>query len=76
MPADKPCLEIKLRGEAQYPKLLFDRTEILMPVVPLNVYSRCVFKIFNDGYDNLNVNYRIVDDIGLIKLECQFPDQK
>lgn len=45
---------------------MFDRTEILMPVVPLNVYSRCVFKIINDGYDNLNLNYRVLDDMGLI----------
>lgn len=66
MPPGKPCLEIKLKGEAQYPKLMFDRTEIILPVVPLNVYSRCTFKIINDGYDNLNLNYRVMDDMGLL----------
>jgi hypothetical protein len=64
MPADKPALELKLRGEAQFPKLMFDRTEVLLPVVPLGTDSRCVFKIINDGYDNLTLNYRIVEDLG------------
>jgi hypothetical protein len=53
---------------------MFDRTEIILPVVPLNVYSRCTFKIINDGYDNLNLNYRVMDDMGLLSIQCNFPD--
>jgi len=41
--------------------MLFDRKEIIIPPVPLKVESRCTFRIINDGYENLNLNYKIQD---------------
>lgn len=39
-----------------------------MPVVPLNIESRCSFKLVNDGYENLNVKYRVMDELGNLNL--------
>jgi len=50
-------LDLVLRGEASAPKLLFDKKEVLLPVVPLGVEAHGNFKVINDGYDNLNVKY-------------------
>ena len=52
-------MDIILKGEGAFPRLLFDRKEILLPVVPLNVESKCVFRILNDGYENLNLKSHI-----------------
>jgi hypothetical protein len=38
-------MKIKLKGEGIFPKITFDRKEIIMPTVPLNINSKCV--IFN-----------------------------
>jgi hypothetical protein len=32
-----PYAELVLKGEGAYPKLIFDRREIILPVVPLNI---------------------------------------
>jgi len=48
-------MKIKLKGEGIFPKISFDRREILLPIVPCNVVSRCIFRIINEGYDNFNV---------------------
>ena len=32
-----PYMDIVLKGEGLFPRLLFDRKEIILPVVPLNV---------------------------------------
>ena len=59
-------MSIKLKGEAIFPKLTFDRKEIIMPTVPINITSKCVifyiqnFRVFNEGYDNLNLKPVIV----------------
>ena len=49
---DKPYTEIVLRGEGAIPRILFDRREIILPVVPLGVESKCTFRIINDGYQS------------------------
>ena len=36
-------MKIKLKGEGIFPKITFDRREIILPTVPLNILSRCVF---------------------------------
>ena len=53
----KPYKEIVLRGEGAYPKMLFDRKEIILPIVPLGIPSRSTFNLINDGYENLNLRY-------------------
>jgi hypothetical protein len=35
-------MKIKLKGDAIFPKITFDRREIILPSVPLNVVSRAV----------------------------------
>ncbi len=40
-------------GIGSYPKLSFDRREVILPTVPLNTLSTCSFFILNDGYENL-----------------------
>lgn len=48
-------MKIKIKGEGIFPKITFDRKEIIMPTVPLNTVSKCIFRIFNEGYDNFNL---------------------
>jgi hypothetical protein len=38
----KVHMKIKLKGEGIFPKITFDRREVILPVVPCNVVSRCV----------------------------------
>ena len=49
-----------MKGEGAFPRLIFDRKEILLPVVPLDIESKCIFKVYNDGYENLNLKYKII----------------
>jgi hypothetical protein len=55
-----PYVDIILKGEGLFPRLLFDRKEIILPVVPLNIESSCIYRLINDGYDNLNIKYHII----------------
>ena len=72
----KPYTMIRLRGEGAYPKLLFDRREVILPVVPLNVESKCTFRIENEGYQNLILKYYLTQDIGAFNLKIDLPDGK
>ena len=74
IPEGQPCLEIKLKGEAVFPKLLFDRRELILPVVPLNIEAKCTFKIINDGYDSITLKYRVLEELGNLNLRCDFPE--
>lgn len=65
-----------MKGEAAYPRLLFDRREILMPVTPLGIESKCTFKIYNEGYENMSLNSRIVDELDKLNLKLNFPEGK
>lgn len=72
----KPYTTIKLIGEGAYPKLLFDRREVIMPIVPLGIESKCSFKIENEGYQNLILKHYLAQDIGAIKLKVETPEGK
>jgi hypothetical protein len=71
----KPYTVIKLRGEGAYPKLLFDRREVIMPIVPLGIESKCSFRIDNEGYQNLLLKHYLAQDIGAINLSVK-PETK
>lgn len=71
-----PYVELTLKGEAAFPRLQFDRKEVILPVVPLGVESRCTFRIINDGYENLNLKYRVIQDISQINVKLSWPDGK
>ena len=72
----KPYTEILLKGFGDYPNLLFERKEVILPVVPLDIVSRCTFKIINDGYENLTLKHEIVNDVGNLPIHLEFPDGK
>lgn len=68
-------MNLLLKGKGAYPRLVFDRKEVVLPQVPCNVYTKCMFRIINDGYENLNLNC-ISQDIQGNKLEISYPDGK
>jgi len=66
--------EITLKGKGAFPRLTFDRREIILPVVPLEVESKCVFRIINDGYENLSLSYSIPNNVTNIPISLEFPE--
>lgn len=74
--SEVPYMDIVLKGEGAYPRLLFDRKEVILPVVPLEVESKCIFRVINDGYENLNLKHKILQDISKIDVDINFPDGK
>jgi hypothetical protein len=44
-------------GVGTHPKILFDRREIVLPVVPLGITAKTTFKIKNEGYENIELNH-------------------
>ncbi|EGR27115.1 hypothetical protein IMG5_201370 [Ichthyophthirius multifiliis] len=71
-----PYVEIELKGESSFPRLLFDRKEIILPVVPLEINSKCIFRIINDGYDNINLKYKIIQDIQALNIQINWIEGK
>eukprot|EP00929_Paragymnodinium_shiwhaense_P088700 TRINITY_DN49010_c0_g1_i1.p1 TRINITY_DN49010_c0_g1~~TRINITY_DN49010_c0_g1_i1.p1 ORF type:complete len:2929 (-),score=783.00 TRINITY_DN49010_c0_g1_i1:108-8894(-) len=70
----KSYLTLFLKGQGTVPKLAFDRREIVLPTVPLGVRSRCLFYINNEGYESLEVKYRLPTDNIRIPLSINFPE--
>mmetsp|Transcript_20679 Transcript_20679/g.39293 ORF Transcript_20679/g.39293 Transcript_20679/m.39293 type:complete len:2902 (+) Transcript_20679:155-8860(+) len=70
----KPYLLIRMKGMGTVPKLGFDRREIVLPVVPLGIRSRCLFHILNEGYESLEVKFRLPTDNIRIPLTINFPE--
>ena len=65
-----------MRGFAAFPRLIFDRSEIILPVVPLDIAAKCAFRIINDGYENLTLKHKIPNDLGALNLEVIYLDGK
>jgi len=70
----KPYLELILKGVGANPKLMFDRREVILPVVPLNIVAKCVFRIINDGYENMALKASISKEYGPLNVETEFVD--
>ena len=47
---DKAYLQLELKGRAAHPSLLFDRREVVLPIVPVGVKATTRFFIINKGY--------------------------
>ena len=47
---------IRLEGEGFYPRIYFDKRELILPIVPLGWESSIKFKIKNEGYENEDLN--------------------
>lgn len=58
-----PYVNLVLIGEGAFPKLIFDRKEVILPVVPLGITAKCIFRVINDGYENLNLDHQVIHTI-------------
>ena len=74
--SNKVYLEINFKGKASHPKLIFDRNEIILPIVPLGIAAKCVFRIYNDGFENLNLKHMIHQEVGIIDLKLNYLNGK
>lgn len=43
-------LDVEIKGVSSFPKLLFSKREVILPVVPLNILAETSFNVLNDGY--------------------------
>lgn len=73
-PQGKPYFQIPFAGQGAFPMLAFDRTEVLLPVVPVGSLSKTSFKIYNRGYENLELRYHLPQDSSRVPLTVAFPD--
>lgn len=45
-------------------------------MVPLNITSSTSFRIFNDGYENVNLKHQFLDDVANLGIQVHFPEGK
>ena len=67
-------LVFELTGAGRHPRLRFGVPDVMLPAVPLNVESSAVFFIENDGYDNLDIKFRLPADSQNLPLRLEFPE--
>ena len=65
--------DVTVKGFGANPSLTFDRREIIMPPVPLDIPSKLTFYIGNEGYESIDLKYRIAGD-GKLPVTLNFPD--
>lgn len=70
----KPYLSMSIIGAGTYPMLTFDRNEVILPIVPLNIRSSTTFYVYNQGYDNLELHHHFPQDTSNAPLHIEFPD--
>ncbi|GBG28496.1 Cilia- and flagella-associated protein 65 [Hondaea fermentalgiana] len=73
---EREYLSLELVGMGVYPKLRFDTSEVVLPTVPLGVKAKGVFYIQNDGYDSLDLRYRLPAETQRVPLAISFPEGK
>ena len=71
----RPYLTLTLRGSGVFPRLSFDVDEVTLPTVPLGVTSRAMFYAINNGYDSLELTYRLPLHVP-VPIEVHFPEGK
>jgi len=55
-----------------FPRLAFDRREVILPPVPLNITSVCSFFIINDGYESLQLNHNFILEYEQLDLSINY----
>ena len=65
---------IELVGAGSHPKIVCLEREVMLPAVPLGVTSCASFYLLNQGYDNLDLQYKLPADSANIPLELSFPE--
>ncbi|KXZ50888.1 hypothetical protein GPECTOR_14g137 [Gonium pectorale] len=71
---EQPYLNVEVSGLGQYPRLSFDVRECLLPPVPLGLRTTATFYVINNGYDNLELKYKLPADEGHLPMEVEFPE--
>lgn len=66
-------MDVVAKGFGANPFLTFDRKELILPPVPLDVVTKATFYISNDGYESLDLRYKIAGD-GKLPVSLAFPD--
>jgi hypothetical protein len=64
----KPYLTIELRGMGAEAKIFFDRREIILPPVPLDVESKATFWVCHNGYENQELHHKIANEVGKLPI--------
>lgn len=70
----KPYLIMEVTGQGQHPRLSFDVRECILPPVPLGMHTQATFHIINNGYDNLELQYKLPADDSHVPMEVSFPE--
>ena len=74
-----PYLEFEMKGKGTTPKLAYDKNEIIVPPSPLKVESKSVFRVRNQGYENLDLSKYKIKFMDYppdpIPVELQFPEK-
>mmetsp|Transcript_28943 Transcript_28943/g.66987 ORF Transcript_28943/g.66987 Transcript_28943/m.66987 type:complete len:2816 (+) Transcript_28943:96-8543(+) len=65
---------VELKGQGVFPCLVFDRREVILPVVPLGVTARTTLYVINQGYDNLEVTYSLPTEASRVPLSVTLPE--
>ncbi|EKX37711.1 hypothetical protein GUITHDRAFT_116187 [Guillardia theta CCMP2712] len=68
-----PYFSVHVHGTGTFPRLEFDRREVLLPTTPCGIPSEVTFFIINHGYDNLDIKYKLPADTAVIPLSFSFP---
>ncbi len=71
---EKNDLDIKLKGIGADPAIRFDVLELILPVTPLNIPIVQTFYVINEGYENLDLKYRLPIDTSKVPLKLRFPE--
>ena len=66
-----PYLDIQVVGVGSDAHVYFDRCEVVMPVVPVNVTARTTFYLLNHGFDNLFLKPHLPEGLGFT---LRFPE--
>ncbi|MEW5300161.1 MAG: hypothetical protein WDW36_003110 [Sanguina aurantia] len=68
-----PYLSLEVTGTGLFPRIRFDVRECVLPPVPLGFRSQAVFNIINNGYDNLELKFRLPADEVQLPIKIEFP---
>jgi len=72
-----PYLQLSASGVATLPAIRFSEPMVVLPTTPLNVRSTGQFQIINDGYEKLELSYKIPQlERDNIPLVLRFPKGK
>lgn len=70
----EPYLLYVLKGEGAIPRISFDRRHVMLPIVPLGIPAKSTFKIINQGYQNVELKYKLPRDPGKLPISIEFPE--